>query len=142
MRSRSQLVRRTAAGVAGLALALTAAAALPADAAPDSTRTSTTSTSAVAVAAAPSISITASKTKVKAWSQFVLKGNTKGVAANTTVTVQRLQSNKWVNFPARTKVTSRGTYSVRVESGRVGVNTFRVVAGRIASKSVKVTVTK
>jgi hypothetical protein len=56
--------------------------------------------------------------------------------------VQRLQNGKWVNFPATTKVTSTATYSVWVKSGRIGVNTFRVVTTKAVSKSVKVTVTK
>ncbi|QNE21170.1 hypothetical protein F1D05_28740 [Kribbella qitaiheensis] len=140
---RTQFVRRTAAVVAGVALAAGAigvAGALQASATPDTTRI--TSVGAGAVAAAPTISIKSDHTTAKAWSKVALTGKTTGLAKNTTVQVQRLESGKWVNFPATTKVTSASTYSVWVKSGRVGVNKFRVVAGKAASAAVAVTITK
>ena len=140
---RTQLVRRSAAAVAGVALAVGAvgvAGALQASATPDTTRI--TSVGAGSVAAAPTISIKSDHTTAKAWSKVSLTGKTTGIAANTTVQVQRLQSGKWVNFPATTKVTKRASYSVWVQSGRVGVNKFRVVTAKAASPAVSVTVTK
>ena len=78
----------------------------------------------------------------KAWTKVSFTGKTSGIATNTVVQVQRLENGKWVNFPATTKVTSRATYSVWVQSGRVGVNKFRVVAANTASAPVSVTITK
>ncbi|HEY9334350.1 MAG TPA: hypothetical protein VIQ79_08015 [Kribbella sp.] len=133
---RTQLIRRTAAVVAGAALAaggLGIAGALQADAA-------TTGTSASI--AAKSITIKSDKATAKAWTKVSFTGKTSGIATNTVVQVQRLENGKWVNFPATTKVTSRATYSVWVQSGRVGVNKFRVVAANTASAPVSVTITK
>ncbi|MET9268351.1 hypothetical protein [Kribbella sp. NPDC003557] len=133
---RTQFVRRSAAVVAGLALAaggLGIAGALQANAA-------TTGTSASI--AAKSITIKSDKATAKAWTKVSFTGKTSGIAKNTVVQVQRLESGKWVNFPATTKVTSRATYSVWVQSGRVGVNKFRVVAANTASAPVSVTITK
>jgi hypothetical protein len=141
MRSRSQVVRRSAAVVAGIALAaggVGVAGALQANATPDTTRI----TSTADVAAKPSISVKAGKTTVKAWAKVSFTGKTSGIAANSVVQVQRLQSGKWVNFPATTKVTKAATYSVWVQSGRVGVNKFRVVTAKAASPAISVTVTK
>lgn len=139
MRNRSQFVRRTAAAVAGLALAATGfgvAGALQANAA---------DTKPVAVTqptVAKSVTIKSDKTTAKAWAKVSFTGKTTGIAKNTVVQVQRLENNKWVNFPATTKVTSKSTYSVWVQSGRVGVNKFRVVAAKTASAAVAVTITK
>ena len=133
---RTQLIRRTAAVVAGAALAaggLGIAGALQADAA-------TTGTSASI--AAKSITIKSDKATAKAWTKVSFTGKTSGIATNTVVQVQRLENGKWVNFPATTKVTSRATYSVWVQSGRVGVHKFRVVAANTASAPVSVTITK
>jgi hypothetical protein len=141
MRVRSHFVRRTAAAVAGIALAVTAAGALQASAAPDTIRTTSSTAVARAVAAAPSISVRADKTRVKAGAKVTLTGTTTGIPTNTKVTVQDLQNGRWVNL-ATTNVTRRATYSVSVTSRRIGVNTLRVVTTRAASGSVKVTVVK
>jgi hypothetical protein len=135
---RTQLVRRSAAVVAGVALAVGGvgvAGALQANATPDTTRITSTVT-------AKSLTIKSDKTTATAWSEVSLTGKTTGIAKNTTVQVQRLQNGKWVNFPATTKVTSTSTYSVWVKSGRVGVNKFRVVAAGTASAAVAVNITK
>jgi hypothetical protein len=139
MRVRSHSVRRTAAAVAGVALAVTAAGALQASATPDIRTTS--STGASAVAAAPSISIGASKTRVKAGATITLTGTTRGIPTNTKVTVQDLQNGRWVSL-ATANVSRRATYSVSVTSRRIGVNTFRVATTRAVSGSVRVTVVK
>jgi ABC-type sulfate transport system substrate-binding protein len=140
MRVRSHFVRRTAAAVAGIALAVTAAGALQASATPDTIRTTSTAV-ARAVAAAPKISVGADKTRVKAGAKITLTGTTTGIPANTKVTVQDLQNGRWVNL-ATTNVTRKATYSVSVTSHRIGVNTFRAVTTRAVSGSVKVTVVK
>ncbi|GAA1591225.1 hypothetical protein GCM10009804_54270 [Kribbella hippodromi] len=136
---RAQFVRRTAAAFAGVALAaagLGVAGALQANAA-------TTQVSAVSTpAAAKSITIKSDKATAKAWAKVSFTGKTTGIAANTVVQVQRLENGKWVNFPATTKVTRSATYTVWVQSGRVGVNKFRVVAANTASAPVSVTITK
>jgi hypothetical protein len=142
MRTRSQAVRRSFAVVAGIALAaggVGVAGALQANAAPDTTRITSDSTR---VAAKPSITIKSSKTTAKAWTKVSFSGKTTGIAANSVVQVQRLQSGKWVNFPATTKVTSKATYSVWVQSGRLGVNKFRVVTSKATSPAVAVTIVK
>ncbi len=136
---RTQFVRRAAASFAGVALAasgLGVAGALQANAA--TTHLAAVSTPAVA----KSVTIKAAGTYVPLWAKVPLTGKTTGIAANTVVQVQRLQAGKWVNFPATTKVTSRGTYSVWVVSGRAGVNKFRVVAAHTASPSVSITYVK
>lgn len=136
---RTQLVRRTAAAFAGIALSaagLGVAGALQANAA-------TTQQAAVTTpAVAKSITIKSDKASAKAWAKVSFTGKTAGIAKNTVVQVQRLENGKWVKFPATTKVTSRATYSVWVQSGRVGVNKFRVVAANTASAPVSVTITK
>jgi hypothetical protein len=141
MRVRSQLVRRSVAVLAGLTVAGGAVAlgTLQAGAAPAGAHSSQVSS---AVAAAPTISIKADKATAKAWAKVSFTGKTTGIAANTKVQVQRLENGKWVNFPATTKVTSKATYSVWVQSGRVGVNKFRVVTAKAASAAVSVTVSK
>jgi hypothetical protein len=136
---RAQFIRRSAAVVAGIGLAaggLGIAGALQANAAD----TSNTAVSTTAVAS--SITIKAAGTYVPLWAKVPLTGKTTGIAKGTVVQVQRLQSGKWVNFPATTKVTSKGTYSVWVASGRAGVNKFRVVAAKTASPSVSITYVK
>jgi hypothetical protein len=136
---RTQFIRRSAAVVAGLALAgagLGITGALQADAA------TTNATVASASVAAKSITIKSDKTTAKAWAKVSFTGKTTGIAKNTVVQVQRLENGKWVNFPATTKVTSGATYSVWVQSGRVGVNKFRVVAANTASAAASVTITK
>ncbi|ADB30891.1 hypothetical protein Kfla_1797 [Kribbella flavida DSM 17836] len=141
MRIRSQFVRRSAAVVAGLALAGSAAAlgSLQASAAPSSVQAVQ---AAATVAAAPTISIKADRATAKAWSKVSFTGKTTGIAASTKVQVQRLENGKWVTFPATTKVTSKATYSVWVQSGRVGVNKFRVVTSKAASSAVSITIVK
>ncbi|WP_328996338.1 hypothetical protein OG394_16970 [Kribbella sp. NBC_01245] len=139
MRVRSQVIRRSVAGFAGVALALGAAAALPANA------SSSGSSGADAVAssvAAPTLTITGKPTTVKAWQQFVLSGKATGTKAGTKVVVQRWETNKWVTFPASTVTTKSGTYSVRVKSGRIGAQYFRVATAKAASSAVKITVKK
>ncbi len=140
MRVRSQLVRRSVAVLAGLtvaggAVALSTVQAQAAQSGPSAQVSST-------VAAAPTISIKSDKATAKAWAKVSFTGKTTGIAANTAVQVQRLENGKWVNFPATTKVTSKATYSVWVQSGRVGVNKFRVVTAKAASAAVSVNVTK
>ncbi|RZU15981.1 hypothetical protein EV645_3523 [Kribbella rubisoli] len=136
---RTQFIRRSAAVVAGLALAgggLGIAGALQADAATTYTNVASASV------AAKSITIKSDKATAKAWAKISFTGKASGIAKNTVVQVQRLENGKWVNFPATTKVTSKATYSVWVQSGRVGVNKFRVVAAGTASAAASVTITK
>jgi len=143
MRTRSQVVRRSAAVVAGIALAaggVGIAGALQANATPDSTHGATVATATVA--AKPAITIKSDKATAKAWAKVSFTGKTTGIAKNSVVQVQRLQAGKWVNFPATTKVTSKATYSVWVQSGRVGVNKFRVVTAKATSAAVSVNITK
>ncbi|MEU4393685.1 hypothetical protein [Kribbella sp. NPDC023855] len=145
MRTRSQAVRRSFAVVAGIALAaggVGVAGALQANAAPETTRITSAGTKVADVAAKPSITIKSDKATAKAWAKVSFSGKTAGIAAKSVVQVQRLQSGKWVNFPATTKVTSKGTYSVWVQSGHLGVNKFRVVTAKAASPAVSVTIVK
>jgi hypothetical protein len=131
MRVRAQIVR----GAAAVAIGLAAAMALPA-AAGASTQ------SAVQTAAAPTVSITASPTRVHQWQQFVLSGRATATPAGAKVVVQRLEAGRWVTFPASSVVTRSGSYSVRVKSGRIGVQKFRVATSKAASKAVSVTVVR
>ena len=141
MRVRSQLVRRGVAVLAGLTVAGGAVAlgTVQAGAAPTAGHSAQVASS---VAAAPTISIKSDKATAKAWAKVSFTGKTTGIAANTKVQVQRLENGKWVNFPATTKVTSKATYSVWVQSGRVGVNKFRVVTAKAASAAVSVNISK
>jgi hypothetical protein len=78
---------------------------------------------------------------VRAWHKVTFTGTTTRIADNTTVTVQALRGDTWVNLPATT-TTSSASYSVSVESGRIGVDTFRVATSNTDSDSVTVTVIK
>jgi hypothetical protein len=146
MRTHSVVARRSAAVVAGIALAaggVGIAGALQANATPDTTQATNAATvNAAAVAAKPAISIKADKTSAKAWAKVSFTGKTTGIKAGSVVQVQRFENGKWVNFPATTKVTRAATYSVWVKSGRVGVNKFRVVTAKAASAAVSVSVVK
>ncbi|GAA0594465.1 hypothetical protein HPO96_06975 [Kribbella sandramycini] len=137
MLNRAQFVRRTAATVAGVALAATGfgvAGALQANAA--------VTQPVAAPVAVKTITIKSDKATAKAWAKVSFSGKTTGIAKNTVVQVQRFENGKWVNFPATTKVTAKSTYSVWVQSGRVGVNKFRVLSAKTASAAVNVTITK
>lgn len=131
MRVRAQIVR----GAAAVAIGLAAAMALPAVA-------GASTQSAVQTAAAPTVSITAGPTRVHQWQQFVLSGRATATPAGAKVVVQRLEGGKWVTFPASSVVTRSGSYSVRVKSGRIGVQKFRVATSKAASKAVSVTVVR
>jgi hypothetical protein len=139
MLNRPQFSRRTAAAVAGLALAATGlgiAGALQ----------STAATSQPAAAGHPvlikSITIKGDKINVNVRTKAILRGKTTGIARNTVVQVERLENKKWVKFPAMTLVNRDGTYSVAVLSGRVGLNEFRVVAAKAVSPVQFINVTK
>ncbi|MFC0622979.1 hypothetical protein [Kribbella deserti] len=142
MRVRSQVVRRSVAGVAGVVLALGVAAALPANAATAEASGSAGAGAAAVSVAAPTLSITGKPTTVKVWQQFVLSGKATGAKAGTKVVVQRWESNKWVTFPASTVTTKSGAYSIRVKSGRVGAQYYRTATAKVASAAVKITVVK
>lgn len=137
MRVRSLVIRRSVAGLAGAALALGVAAALPANASSSGSVAASSST-----VAAPTLTITGKPTTVKAWQQFVLSGKATGTKAGTKVVVQRWEKNRWVTFPASTVTTKSGTYSVRVKSGRIGAQYYRVATAKAASSAIKITVTK
>ena len=55
---------------------------------------------------------------------------------------QRLEGKKWVNVPATTKVTAKGTYSVYVQSSRVGKHQFRVAVAGLVTKPQHLEITK
>ncbi|HEY3557123.1 MAG TPA: hypothetical protein VGL05_06660 [Kribbella sp.] len=132
--------RRIVAAGAGLGLAAGAfigIGALQADAA-----TQHTSTATAAAVVKKSVTIDSSDWIVPKWSKVRYFGKTTGIAKGTKVQVQRLEGRKWVNFPATTTVTSRGTYSVYVASGKVGKFQFRVVVAGVASKPCYLTITK
>ena len=132
--------RRIVAVGAGLGLAAGAyigIGALQADAA-----TQHTSSAAAAAVVKKSVTVDASDWIVPRWSKVRYFGKTTGIAKGTKVQVQRLEGKKWVNFPASTTVTSKGTYSVYVSSGKVGKFQFRVVVAGIASKPSYLTITK
>ena len=134
MRSRSQLVRRVVAVVGGLGLAAGAvgiAGVVQANA-------GTTHPTTVAVAAKPvakkSVTIHTTEYVVPLGGKVRYYGKTTGIAKNTLVRVQRYEGRKWVNFPATTRVTSQGAYSVSVKSSRLGEQQFRVVVAGVATQ--------
>jgi hypothetical protein len=136
-------VRRIVAVGAGLGLAAGAVVgigALQADAATQ--HSSTVTTVAAAAAVKKSVTIDSSDWIVPKWAKVRYFGKTTGIAKGTKVQVQRLEGKKWVNFPATTTVTSKGTYSVYVSSGRVGMSQFRVVVAGVASAPCHLTITK
>ena len=132
--------RRIVAVGAGLGLAAGAfigIGALQADAA-----TQHTGTVAAAAVVKKSVTIDSSDWIVPKWSKVRYFGKTTGIAKGTKVQVQRLEGKKWVNFPATTRVTSKGTYSVYVSSGKVGKFQFRVVVAGVASEPCYLTIIK
>ena len=118
-----------AAGVAAAALAVAA----PALAAPQPARTS-----------GPAFTAAAAPTTAAPMQRVAVTGTTQGVAAGQTVYTYRLQNGVWTIFPAKTVVNANGTVSEWIASGRVGVNTFKLVVGTghhaIASNTFTVTV--
>lgn len=138
MRVRAQIARRAALGTAAAAIGLSAAVALPAVAG----ATTQSAGQTTVQAATPIVTITASPTRVHQWQQFVLSGRATATPAGAKVVVQRLEGGKWVTFPASSTVTRSGSYSVRVKSGRIGVQKFRVATSKAASKAVSVTVVR
>ncbi|TDD44436.1 hypothetical protein E1263_40680 [Kribbella antibiotica] len=141
MRVRSQLVRRITATAAGLGLAagavvgIVGATTASADVRPTA---ATTSTAAVK----KTVTIEATDWIIPVGAKVRYFGKTTGIAKNTTVQVQRLDGKKWVNFPATTKVTSKGTYSVYVKTSRLGKNFFRVAVAGVVTKQQALTITK
>jgi hypothetical protein len=136
-------VRRIVAVGAGLGLAAGAVVgigALQADAATQ--HSSTVATVAAAAVVKKSVTIDSSDWIVPKWAKVRYFGRTTGIAMGTKVQVQRLDGKKWVNFPATTTVTSKGTYSVYVSSGRVGMSQFRVVVAGVAIAPCHLTITK
>ncbi|MGW8330054.1 hypothetical protein ACWGLE_19395 [Streptomyces sp. NPDC055897] len=114
-----------------VALAGTAMAATP-----------TASTPAVRQAAAVKAGITAkpSATSVGAWQLFRVTGNTTGLKAGSSVTLQQKQNGKWVTLPASAPISRSGSYSLGVKLGLKGKNELRVVSGSTASAIFTVTV--
>lgn len=114
-----------------VALAGTAMAATP-----------TASTPAVRQAAAVKAGITAkaSATSVGAWQLFRVTGNTTGLKAGSSVTLQQKQNGKWVTLPASAPISRSGSYSLGVKLGLKGKNELRVVSGSTASAVFTVTV--
>jgi hypothetical protein len=141
MRNRSQLVRRVVAVVGGLGLAAGAvgvAGALQANA--SSTQQATVA--AVKPVVKKTVTLEASDWILPVGAKVRYYGKTTGIAKNAVVQVQRLEGTKWKNFPATTKVTSTGSYSVYVKSGRIGKQQFRVVVSGVVSKTAYLTITK
>ncbi|MFE4856748.1 hypothetical protein [Streptomyces sp. NPDC056670] len=114
-----------------VALAGTAMAATP-----------TASTPAVRQAAGVKAGITAkpSATSVGAWQLFRVTGNTTGLKAGSSVTLQQKQNGKWVTLPASAPISRSGSYSLGVKLGLKGKNELRVVSGSTASAVFTVTV--
>lgn len=135
-------VRRIVAVGAGLGLAAGAVVGLGALQADAATQHTAATTVAASATVKKSVSIEASDWIVPRYSKVRYFGKTTGIAKGTNVQVQRLDGKKWVNFPATTKVTSSGSYSVYVSSGRLGKQQFRVVVAGVASKSCYLTITK
>ncbi|GAA0609170.1 hypothetical protein GCM10009534_49870 [Kribbella sandramycini] len=102
----------------------------------------TTKSASSAAAVKKSVTIDASDWIVPAGSKVRYFGKTAGIAKNTVVQVQRLEGTKWVNFPATTKVTSKGTYSVYVQTSRVGKHQFRIAVAGLVTKPQHLTITK
>ncbi|GAB3947912.1 hypothetical protein GCM10029976_078070 [Kribbella albertanoniae] len=141
MRVRSQLVRRVAATAAGLGLAAGAVVGIVGATAANAETKSTTVTASTA-AVKKTVTIDGSDWIVPAGSKVRYFGKTTGIAKNTKVQVQRLEGKKWVNFPATTKVTSKGTYSVYVQTSRVGKHQFRVAVAGLVTKQQHLEITK
>ncbi|MFI5732241.1 hypothetical protein ACIA49_19110 [Kribbella sp. NPDC051587] len=141
MHVRSQLVRRVAATAAGLGLAAGAVVGIV-GATSASADVKTTTVAASTAAVKKTVTIDASDWIVPANAKVRYFGKTTGIAKNTTVQVQRLDGKKWVNFPATTKVTSKGTYSVYVQTSRIGKNYFRVAVAGLVTKQQYLEITK
>jgi hypothetical protein len=145
MRNRSQLVRRVVAVVGGLGLAAGAvgvAGALQANAATTQQAGTQQATAAVKPVVKKTVTLEASDWILPVGAKVRYYGKTTGIAKNAVVQVQRLEGTKWKNFPATTKVTSTGAYSVYVKSGRIGKQQFRVVVSGLVSKTAYLTITK
>ncbi|MFE3520746.1 hypothetical protein ACFXOD_03995 [Streptomyces sp. NPDC059161] len=129
-----RIVAVGALSAACVALAGTAMAATPA--------AHTTPTPAAHQAAAAKAGITAkpSASSVGAWQLFRVTGNTTGLKAGSTVTLQQKQNGKWVTLPASAPISRNGSYSLGVKLGLKGKNDLRIISGTAASAVFNVTV--
>ena len=141
MRVRSQLVRRITATAAGLGLAAGAVVGIV-GATTANAEVKTTAAAASTAAVKKTVTIDATDWIIPVGAKVRYFGKTTGIAKNTTVQVQRLEGKKWVNFPATTKVTAKGTYSVYVKTSRLGKNYFRVAVAGVVTKQQYLEITK
>ena len=83
---------------------------------------------------------TADRKTVKAWQEFRIKGETKGIKPGSKVVLEQKQRGAWRALPARTSVSASGTYVLRVKLGLKGKNELRLLADGKPSNVVRVDV--
>lgn len=88
----------------------------------------------------PAIRLTASPTVTGTYERIDLNG-TYSAPDDTYLQVQRDEGGQWVDFPTNARVSSGGTFSTYVETGRNGPNRFRVVDPVTSETSNVVTIT-
>jgi len=71
--------------------------------------------------------LVATPQSASAFTRVTLTGRLPGVAAGTSLQVQRLEAGSWVPFPTTATATASGSFSTYVEIGQPGPNRMRVI---------------
>jgi hypothetical protein len=92
---------------------------------------------------AEGLTATADRDSVAANEKLTISGRLTPAEDGVRLVVQRLEGGQWQDFPATTTTSNDGGYSLWIQSGRKGVNTYRVARpdNGTASPEVRVTVT-
>jgi hypothetical protein len=87
-----------------------------------------------------SITARASKTQVKAGQSVTFTGRAKGVKVGTKVVLLRMHNGKWTALKSSTVLKNGSSYSLVTKFNNKGKEQLRVMAGKIVSPTVLVTV--
>jgi len=85
--------------------------------------------------------LTASPEAADSFEQVTLSGRLPGVAAGTSLQVERREGGSWVTFPVTVTTDASGGFSTFVELGQVGPNELRLVLPGSTRSTPQVTVT-
>jgi hypothetical protein len=89
-----------------------------------------------------SVSITArvNKSQVKAGQSVTFTGRTKGVKVGTKVVLLHLHNGKWTALKSSTAIKNGSSYSLTTKLNTKGKEQLRVMAGKVVSPTITVTV--
>ncbi|KAF5994378.1 hypothetical protein BOG92_023935 [Streptomyces sp. WAC00263] len=87
-----------------------------------------------------SITARASKAQVKAGQSVTFTGRAKGVKVGTKVVLLRMHNGKWTALKSSTVLKNGSSYSLVTKFNNKGKEQLRVMAGKVVSPTVVVTV--